>query len=170
MVLIALAAVTVIVVVAMMMKKSAPTDVSADSGTTATPPAVPAQTNTNAANAPAPTPTPAAPEVGTTKQDREFRDPKNRFTIRVGQYDNDPVGKAAALAAYRFLITEGLPVIAPVVASDGQHLVLCVGAEAKKDDLNSQLKWLHDARGPASGKKNPYADAWVDNIDHVVRR
>ncbi len=170
MVLIALAAVTVIVIIAMMMKKGTPTDVSADAGNTATTPQAPANPGAPASNAPAANLPPPTPAVGTTSQDRAFRDPKNRFTIRVGQYDNDPAGIASAQAAYRYLLVEGGLAVAPAVSIDGQYLVLCVGAEAKKDGLNSQLGWVHQLRGPAGGKKLPYTDAWIDNIDHVVRR
>jgi hypothetical protein len=167
-VLFALAAVTVIVVIAMMVKKGTSTDVSAGADTSTAPSAAPIGASAPAANAPATNSSPTA--VGSTAQDRALRDPKNKFTIRVGQYVNDPSGAASAQVAYRYLLTEGALVIAPAVSSDGEHLVLCVGAEAKKDALSVQLGWVHNLRGPAGGKKLPYADAWVDNIDHVVRR
>ena len=164
MVLLALAAVTVVVVVAMLMKGGHAGDVSADAGKSTTP--NPAE---NRAGAPPASPTQLPADVGSTAQDRAFFDPKNRFTIRVGQYDNDPTGNATAQAAYRYLLTEGARAIRPLVGIDAQHVVLCVDAQAKKDDLES-LRWLHELRGPTSGKKFPFADAWIDNIDHVVRR
>jgi hypothetical protein len=162
-VLLALAAVTVVVVIAMTLKHGHETDVSADGGKPTAP------VTENHASAPPQAPTQPAPDVGSTAQDRAFFDKKNRVTIRVGQYDNDPTGVATAQAAYRYLLTEGALAVRPIVGLDAQHVVLCVDAKPKKDDLEN-LRWLQELRGPPSGKKFPFADAWIDNIDHVVHR
>jgi hypothetical protein len=30
--------------------------------------------------------------------------------------------------------------------------------------------WVKNLRGPPGSKKQPYSDAWIDNIEHVVQR
>jgi hypothetical protein len=117
------------------------------------------------------TPPPAKPVQGRggTEHDRAFLDVQNRVTGRVGQYADDPRGRAEALAHYDYLAGEGLPCVMPV--RSGKFLILCVGY-AKKPD--SDIKALRDQvvalRGPRGAKKPPFATAWIDNIDNVVKR
>ena len=63
---------------------------------------------------------------------------------------------------------EAVPVVGPIRLRD--KLVLCANAAPRKKDLEELLGFVKGLRGPASGKKTPYADAYIDNIDNLVAR
>lgn len=118
-----------------------------------------------------PPPPPATPVQGRggTEHDRAFLDKANRVTVRVGQYGDDPRGRAEALAHYDYLAGEGLPCVMPV--RSGKFLILCVGYAPKPDaDLKAMRDRVVALRGPKGAKKPPFATAWIDNIDNVVKR
>jgi hypothetical protein len=117
-----------------------------------------------------PQPAALAPSVGNTAHDRAFLDKQNKVTIRVARYDNDDNGNKLARDTYKFLYGEGVPVVQPIVSGDRQHLIVCVDAKPKIADLTELRDWIRKMRGPASGKKQPYSDAFVDNIDNVLLR
>jgi hypothetical protein len=141
-----------------------------------TPPAA----NSNAApaqNPPAPSaasaavnPPPPALAPGETEDDRAFRTLANKFTVRLAQYDNDAKGKKVAFEAYKYVREAGGSVVQPIVSGDGAHIFLCAGAAPKKDDLSELTAWCLKLRGPATSKKAPFSGAYVDNIDHVLKR
>jgi hypothetical protein len=114
-------------------------------------------------------PAPVQQGRGGSPHDKAFLDTANRFTVRAGQYSDDPRGRAEALAHYDYLTDQGLPCVMPV--RSGKYLILCVGYAPKLDKglqgLRDQLAGL---RGPKGAKKPPFATAWVDNIDNVVQR
>jgi len=58
----------------------------------------------------------------------------------------------------------------PIASGDGAHIFLCAGAAPKKDDLAEITAWCVRLRGPTSSKKAPFSGAYVDNIDHVLKR
>lgn len=117
------------------------------------------------------TPPPAKPVQGRggTEHDRAFLDKENRVTVRVGQYGDDPRGRAEALSHYDYLAGEGMPCVMPV--RSGKFLILCVGYAKKPDaDLKALRDQVAALRGPRGAKKPPFATAWIDNIDNVVKR
>jgi hypothetical protein len=118
-----------------------------------------------------PPPPPATPVQGRggTEHDRAFLDKANRVTVRAGQYGDDPRGRAEALAHYDYLAGEGLPCVMPV--RSGKFLILCVGYAPKADaDLKALRDRVAALRGTKGAKKPPFATAWIDNIDNVVKR
>lgn len=135
-------------------------------------PVRPASDDPSVASRPAvETPPPAKPVQGRggTEHDRAFLDKENRVTVRVGQYGDDPRGRAEALAHYDYLAGEGLPCVMPV--RSGKFLILCVGYAKKPDaDLKALRDQVAALRGPKGAKKPPFATAWIDNIDNVVKR
>lgn len=118
-----------------------------------------------------PQPPPAAVPQGRggTQHDKAFLDTANRFTVRVGQYADDARGRAEALAHYDYLTDSGMPCVMPV--RSGKYLILCSGYAPK---LDSKLQALRESiaalRGPKGSKRPPFATAWIDNIDNIVRR
>jgi hypothetical protein len=179
--LLGLLAVVLVGAVLFFVKRGGNEEVSANSGADqasigappapgASTPSVPDPSAAPAAGKTAPAPGKAAPSAGNTAQDLAFLDVKNRFTIRVAQTSNDEAGLKELRAMYKHLVTEGAPVIQPIVLPGGEHLALCVDAKAKVDELNVLRDWLRNLRGPSGGKKLPYSDAYIDNIDHVLRR
>ena len=109
-----------------------------------------------------------AAALSTSQHDKDFLDPKNRFTVRVSVHPNDEAGKKAALADRDYLRAEGLPVVQPAVLD--RSLVVCVGATATIPELDQILKYVAKLPGPKGSRKTPYQSAYVDNINHVVAR
>lgn len=104
--------------------------------------------------------------AGYTDDDRAFFDPKNRFTVRLAEYSKDASGERLAREAYKYLLSEGAPVVQPIQSADGTKLFLCAGAKASKDELSVLHEWVRRLRGPG-GRKPPFDTAYVDNISHV---
>jgi hypothetical protein len=109
-----------------------------------------------------------AAALSTSPADRAFFEMTNRVTVRVAQYPNDEAGKKAALADRDYLRAEGYPVVQPV--SLGRFLVLCVGAKPTKDELAKMLELVSKLPGPKSGRRTPFKDAYIDNINKLVAR
>ncbi|MBL8859433.1 MAG: hypothetical protein JNL28_13055 [Planctomycetes bacterium] len=107
--------------------------------------------------------------VGHTDDDRAFLDPKNRFTVRLAQYANDANGVRLAREAYKYLRGEGVPIVQPIQSGNGDHIYLCADARAKKDDLVGLCEYIKRLRGPG-GQKTPFHDAYIDNIEHLLKR
>jgi hypothetical protein len=107
---------------------------------------------------------------GRTADDRSFYDKANRFTVRAIYYGNTPKGWKRALAAYRYLRAQGLPAIAPI--DQGEILVLCVGAEPRREGRLDQLsERLRELPGPPpQGEAGAFAGAYFVNIDDLVER
>jgi hypothetical protein len=184
-VLAALAIVVALLAVTLWVRSRQPTDVTAAQGASpdvaapntavqnAAPktaaPQVPATAPNN--NVPTNTKPPTALVAGATDDDRAFYVLTNKFTVRLAQYDNDANAKKLAFEAYKYLRTEGVPAVQPIVSGDGAHIFLCAGAQPKKDDLAELTAWCVKLRGPsATSKKSPFSGAYVDNIDHVLKR
>jgi hypothetical protein len=111
----------------------------------------------------------AAAKMG-TEDDRAFMDPANKYTIRLIQYDNTEANLERAQATAEHLRRkEALPVVGPI--SMGKILVLTAGHSPKIADLGSLLKHVRGLHGPPPQDKGlPFADAYVVNIDDVVKR
>ena len=112
-----------------------------------------------------------AASLSASAHDAAFLDPRYKFTVRVAQFANDEAGRKAALENRDYLRAEGLPVVQPVVK--GPWLILCVGYKEKLDEIETIRDFVRALPGPAGAKasrKPPYADAWVDNINHVAAR
>lgn len=151
---------------------ASPATPDAGAQNTAVPSAAPKPAVPQAPSA-APTNTNPAPALvaGATDDDRAFYVLTNKFTVRLAQYDNDANAKKLAFEAYKYLRTEGVPAVQPIVSGDGAHIFLCAGAQPKKDDLAELTAWCVKLRGPsATSKKLPFSGAYVDNIDHVLKR
>ena len=102
--------------------------------------------------------------------DVRFFDKSNRFTVRAIYYGNTPRGWQRALATYRYLRELGLPAVAPI--DQGNELVLCVGAEPKREDRLSEYRSrLRALPGPPpSSETGAFAGAYFVNIDDLVER
>jgi hypothetical protein len=111
-----------------------------------------------------------SPKAGYTKHDVAFEDRRNTFTVRVATYKNDDNGMTAALAAYRYLDDNGLPVVHPIRSGDEKQLWLCVGYHADKSGLADLQKYVSRMRGWQSSKKPPFDGAYVLPIDDVIVR
>jgi len=109
-----------------------------------------------------------AAALSTSEHDKAFFDPKYRFTVRVSGYVTDEAGKKAAFADRDYLRGEALPVVGPIL-NEGKYIV-CVGYTATLDELEKYLEFVKKLRGPKTGRKNPYASAYADNISNVVAR
>lgn len=105
-----------------------------------------------------------------TADDLRFFDKSNRFTVRAIYYGNTPRGWQRALATYRYLRELGLPAVAPI--DQGNELVLCVGAEPKREDRLSEYRSrLRALPGPPpSSETGAFAGAYFVNIDDLVER
>ena len=62
-----------------------------------------------------------------------------------------------------------MPIVQPIQSGNGDHIYLCAGARAKKDDLVVLCDYIKGLRGPGNQKK-PFHDAYVDNIEHLLKR
>lgn len=113
-------------------------------------------------DAPATNDTPAAPaDDYRTDVDRAFLLAANRITVCAQRYGKDEQTRWEA--DYWKLKDLGLPVVQPVSDRNGKWIVLCVGAEPKKNEnIDEVLETLHAM--PA------FASAYVDNIDNVFQR
>jgi hypothetical protein len=101
--------------------------------------------------------------------DQQFMNPLNKFTVRVKTFGNDAAGQAAARALHQYFVKENLPVVLPI--GQGKVCVLYVGHDEKKKDADKLASFIQRMSGPASdAKKLPFADAYVVNIDDVVKR
>ncbi|MDZ4772146.1 MAG: hypothetical protein SGI72_03330 [Planctomycetota bacterium] len=109
------------------------------------------------------------PAAGSTDEDKAFGDARNKFTIRLLQYNNDANGLRLARDIYRYLRGENVPVVQPIQSGDGQHIYVCADAKPKKDDVAVLRDYLKRMRGP-DGKSYPFRDAYIDNIENVVSR
>jgi putative hemolysin len=103
------------------------------------------------------------------KDDLALMDPANKYTVRVKTFGNDPAGRAAALALRDYLIKEAFPAVSPIEL--GKHCVVCVGHTDKKKDADAIAASIQKLRGPPpDAKKSAFDDAYVVNIDDVVKR
>jgi hypothetical protein len=110
----------------------------------------------------------ATAQAGST-HDQQFMNPVNKYTVRVKTFGNDASGLAAARALHDYFVKEDLPVILPI--SQGQSCIVYVGHADKKKDADLLAKYIQRMRGPGpSGKAAAFDDAYVVNIDSVVKR
>jgi hypothetical protein len=109
------------------------------------------------------------PIAGQTDEDKAFLDARNKYTVRVVQYENDANGIRLARETYKYLRTEGLPAVQPIQSGDARHIYLCADAKPKKDDLAVLCGFIKRMRG-ADHKSIPFGDAYVDNIEHLINR
>ncbi len=100
-----------------------------------------------------------------TDFDRAFRDPANRLTIQVIQYNIvDEWRRTLAWQAYDYLKDRGLPVVQP--CKQGDNLFVYVGAARTKAELAQTLEIVRKTpRGPSS--KDTFSDAYVVNIPPI---
>lgn len=111
-----------------------------------------------------------AAQLGTA-EDQAFHDPKNLCTVRVAQYKNDENGLKLARSTVAWLRKEGYPAVQPIRTGDGKALIVCVGAKPKAKDLETLVEFVHGLRGPPpQPKQSPFRDAYVVNIDDVLKR
>jgi hypothetical protein len=98
-----------------------------------------------------------------TDDDRAFKDPENRVTIQVIQYNIvDEWRRTLAWQAYDYLKDRGLPVVQPCTVGDS--LFVYVGAARAKAELNQTLETVRKTpRGPNS-KGDTFSDAYITNI------
>jgi hypothetical protein len=172
-VLVALGAVTVLALVAWWVRGSKTNDTQAAGDGSSTASVAPSTAPSTAPTAPVEAKSVAAtPPAGATDQDRAFYDRANRFTIRLAQYDNDETGKKLARDLYKYLQVEGVPVVLPIESGDRRFIIVCADAKPAKDELAAVHNYVKGLRGPSGtkSKKLPFADAWIDNIDHVLKR
>jgi hypothetical protein len=109
------------------------------------------------------------PVAGSTDDDKAFLDSRNKFTVRLAQYENDASGVKLARDAYKYLRGEELHVVQPIQSGDGKHIYLCADAQPKKEDLIVLRDYAQRLRGPG-GKGYPFRDAYIDNIEHMINR
>ncbi|MCA8980735.1 MAG: hypothetical protein H6831_10930 [Planctomycetes bacterium] len=96
-----------------------------------------------------------------TEVDRSFLLPESRVTVCAQRYGKDEQTRWEA--DYWRLKDLGLPVVLPVSDRNGKWIVLCVGAEPKKNkNIEDVLKILH--------AMPDFSSAYVDNIDNVFKR
>lgn len=107
--------------------------------------------------------------VGLTDDDKAFNDARNKFTVRLVQYENDATGLRHARDTYKYLRTEGVPAVQPIQSGDGRNIYLCADAKPKKDDLAGLCAYIRRLRG-SDRKSTPFSDAYVDNIEHLIQR
>jgi len=101
--------------------------------------------------------------------DQQFMNPTNKFTVRVKTFANDASGQSAARALHEFFLKEGLPVILPV--RQGKSCVLYVGHTPRKKEADQLASFVQRMHVPGSSSKKPaFEDAYVVNIDDVVKR
>jgi hypothetical protein len=111
----------------------------------------------------------AAAKMG-TEDDRAFMDPANKYTIQLIQYDNTESNLERAHATAEHLRRkERLPIVGPIAR--GKFLVLAAGHTPKIADLADLLAHVKGLAGPPPQEKmQPFASAYVVNIDDVVKR
>jgi hypothetical protein len=103
------------------------------------------------------------------KDDLALMDPANKYTVRVKSFGSDAAGKSAALALRDYLIKEAFPAVSPIEI--GKHWIVCVGHTDKKKDADAIASAIQRLRGPPpDSKKSAFEDAYVVNIDDVVKR
>ena len=103
------------------------------------------------------------------KDDLALMDPANKYTVRVRSFGNDAAGKSAALALRDYLVKEAFPAVTPIEL--GKHWIVCVGHTDKKKDADAIASAIQKLRGPPpDSKKTAFEDAYVVNIDDVVKR
>jgi hypothetical protein len=100
--------------------------------------------------------------------DQQFMNPANKYTVRVKTFANDASGCAAARALHGYFVRENLPVILPI--QQGKSCVLYVGHDAKKKDADQLASYIQRMHVPSDAKKAAFEDAYVVNIDDVVKR
>jgi hypothetical protein len=110
----------------------------------------------------------ATAQAGST-DDQQFMNPANKYTVRVKTFSNDASGKAAARALHDYFVKESLPVILPI--TQGKSCVVYVGHADKKKVADQLASYLQRMHAPGSDSKKPsFEDAYVVNIDDVVKR
>jgi hypothetical protein len=101
--------------------------------------------------------------------DQQFMNPASKYTVRVKTFGNDVAGQSAARALHQYFVKENLPVILPI--GQGKVCVLYVGHSEKKKDADALATYIQHMPGPGADSKKPaFADAYVVNIDEVVKR
>lgn len=108
---------------------------------------------------------------GYTADDLAFLDRANKVTLRAIFFDTTPSGQALALESYHHLRRNGLPAVAPFVAGD--LTLICIGAapSVRDPELARLREVLRTLPGPPPrSEPNPYASAFLVNIDDVVLR
>ena len=96
-----------------------------------------------------------------------FSNARNKFTVRLVQYENDANGVKHAFETYRYLRGEDIPVVQPIKSGNGRFIYLCADAKPKKDDLNVLCTYIKRMRG-ADKKSTPFDTAFIDNIDNLI--
>jgi hypothetical protein len=110
----------------------------------------------------------ATAQAGST-DDQQFMNPVNKYTVRVKTFSNDSSGQNAARVLHAFFVKENLPVVLPI--TQGKVCVLYVGHADKKREADLLANYIQHMRGPSSDAKKPaFQDAYVVNIDDVVKR
>jgi hypothetical protein len=174
MLLLAIVGASILLVVVIVIKFGGKSGGAGDSIAHAGPPSTPEKTASAGAPQGAPKTAKNAaggldPVAGQSDADKAFVDPRNKFTVRVAQYANDATGERHARETYKYLRTEGVPAVQPIKSGDDRHIYLCADAQPKKDDLVVLLGYVKRLRG-SDRKSMPFADAYVDNIDHLINR
>ena len=106
-----------------------------------------------------------------TADDQAFHDHANKFTVCVAQYDDDAAGRKLAYEAYAYLRGEGVRAVQPIESGDGKRIVLCADSKPTLGELSGPLAFVQKLHGPGkSAKATPFASAFINNIDHVLKR
>jgi len=109
------------------------------------------------------------PVAGQTDDDKAFLDVRNKFTVRIVQYDNDATGIKLARETYKYLRGDRIPAVQPIQSGDGRHIFLCADAKPKREDLAVLVGYIKHMRGPDQ-KSIPFGDAYVENIERLINR
>ena len=100
--------------------------------------------------------------------DQQFMNPVNKYTVRVKTFSNDASGWAAARALHAYFVRENLPVILPI--QQGKSCILYVGHDPRKKEADQLAGYIQRMHVPPDAKKAAFEDAYVVNIDDVVKR
>jgi hypothetical protein len=113
-------------------------------------------------------PEPARPAVA--PHDVAIHDLANRATVQLVQYPADERGLSLARETWRALTDLGYPVASPIQLAGGRGVVLCAGAAPSETELIPLRDNLRALAYPAGGRRKPFSDAFINQIDKVLAR
>lgn len=119
-----------------------------------------------------PVPAGATAELDATPRsvvEQALADPRNAYTIKLVEYENEPRQQRLALEALDYLTkVQGLPAC---VAVKGSQLFILVGAAPKQVEFDALLALCKTMPGPPpASKAAEFHDAYIEKIDKVFPR
>ncbi len=102
-----------------------------------------------------------------TPADTALFDPKNKYTVKMIEYQSTEGFAALATGVYEYLRGKGFPVCQPYVS--GKSISVMVGAAPGTGDLEKLLDQLKALPGP-NGKTGEFKTAYISPIDRIVKR